>query len=112
MIDLEAIKSRHEKAHDSVHSAHSDRGVLIAEVERLRAEADLLRTGIEATRAYADRVEAELLSLRGERAAVVAWLHRMERNARHWGGKDDERADIYTRLADVFECGEHRKEES
>jgi hypothetical protein len=38
MIDLEAIKSRHEKAQDSVHSAHRDRGVLIAEVERLRAE--------------------------------------------------------------------------
>lgn len=48
----------------------------------------------------------------GERDDVVAWLQRMARNARHWGGEENERAEIYDRLVDVFECGEHRREES
>jgi hypothetical protein len=46
-----------------------------------------------------------------ERAAVVAWLKRMAGNARHWGGDDNTRAEIYDNLVDVFECGEHRSEE-
>lgn len=50
----------------------------------------------------------EVRYLRGERAAVVAWLQRMASNARHWGGDENERAEIYDRLVDVFECGEHR----
>jgi uncharacterized small protein (DUF1192 family) len=46
---------------------------LRAEVERLRAEIDLLRTSREATRAYADRVEAEVLALRstGSRSSAA-----------------------------------------
>jgi hypothetical protein len=49
------------------------------EVERLRDEADLLRTGREAARCYADRVEAEVQDLRGERAARAALVAEMER---------------------------------
>ena len=81
-----------------------ERSASVAEVERLREL--LLNAGWPRE---ADGI-AELAQ-QAERAAAVAWLHRMERNARHWGGKDDARADIYARLADVFECGEHRKEE-
>lgn len=49
--------------------------------------------------------------LRRERADSVAWLQRMARNARHWGGEENERAEIYDRLVDVFECGEHHRKE-
>jgi hypothetical protein len=107
MTDINAIKARHEKAHDSVHSAHGDRGVLIAEVERLRDEADLLRTAREATRAYADRVEAEVVALRGERAAVVAWLRAESRVA---GVSPDERR-MLAYASSHIERGEHRREE-
>jgi len=108
MIDLNAIKHRHldpERMKGRTYYAghlELDLAALVAEVERLReqrvASTAALLKGYETGKAE-------------ERAAVVAWLHRMERNARHWGGKDDERADIYARLADVFECGEHRSEE-
>ena len=84
---------------------------LRTEVEKLRAERDHFREAWAAAQARLDCGVDSAEAVREERAAVVAWLHRMERNARHWGGKDDERADIYARLADVFECGEHRKEE-
>lgn len=90
---------------------------LRAEVERLRAEAlereeRTARIMLEAERhrRIADEAVERIESAETERAAVLSWLHRMERNARHWGGKDDERADIYARLADVFECGEHLDE--
>ena len=90
---------------------------LRAEVERLRAEAlereeRTARIMLEAERhrRIADEAVERIESSETERAAVLSWLHRMERNARHWGGKDDERADIYARLADVFECGEHLDE--
>jgi hypothetical protein len=46
-----------------------------------------------------------------ERQNVVAWLKRMAGNARHWGGDDNTRAEIYDNIVDVFECGEHRREE-
>ena len=39
----------------------SEAKTLLAEIERLRAEVELLRTGREAARCYADRVEAEAL---------------------------------------------------
>ena len=55
---------------------------LVAEVERLRDEAVLLRTGRDAARDYADRVEREVLYLRGERAAIVEYL-RERANAEH-----------------------------
>lgn len=72
--------------------------------EKVVEERDALREELAAK-------DKEIERLRGERPDVVAWLRRMERNAIHWSGKqDNERADIYHRLADVFECGEHRKE--
>ena len=81
---------------DFIAHAPADIGALIAEVE-------LLRTGRDVSRAYADRLEAEALVLRGERAAVVAWL----------------RAEAYLTLyeaspwdiSDLIERGEHRREE-
>ena len=71
--------------------------------EKLRLERDALCEELA-------EKKKEIEWLRGERPDVVAWLQRMARNARHWGGKNDDRAEIYDRLADVFECGEHRKE--
>ena len=81
--------------------APSDIAALVAEVERLRDEAELLRTGREAARCYADRVEAEVVVLRGERAAVVAWLRQAS-----------ERMNDATlaHAADCVEDGEHRRE--
>ncbi len=85
---------------------------LIAEVERLRTEADLLRAGLEATRAYADRVESEALSLRGERAAVVSWLlARAGETANRRPGNENEISLTYSLAADFIERGEHRREE-
>lgn len=85
---------------------------LVAEVERLRDEADLLRSGLEATRAYADRLETEVLSLRGERAAAVAWLlARARETANRRPGNENEISLTYSLVADMFERGEHRREE-
>jgi hypothetical protein len=85
---------------------------LVAEVERLRDEADLLRAGLEATRAYADRAESEALSLRGERATVVAWLlARAEETANRRPGNENEISLTYSLAADFIERGEHRREE-
>jgi len=76
---------------------------IIAEVERLRGEVDLLRTGREAARSYADRVEAKVVALRGERAAVVAFLT----------GENDARCRfISDHVAMRIERGEHRREET
>ena len=36
--ELQAVKRRHEAALDSAYSSHADRGVLLAEVLRLRAQ--------------------------------------------------------------------------
>jgi len=77
---------------------------LVAEVERLREM--LLNAGWPR-----ESEELAALALQYERAAVVAWLKRMAGNARHWGGDDNTRAEIYDNLVDVFECGEHRKED-
>jgi hypothetical protein len=78
---------------------------LRVEVERLRAHNIELQTlGVSLHKAAAAGRDAE-------RAAVVAWLQRMAGNARHWGGDDNIRAEIYDNLVDVFECGEHRSEE-
>ena len=112
----------------------SEAKTLLAEIERLRAEVDLLRTGREATRCYADRVEAEVEAARTEavtmrtwaeeaakaenenaedarreRAAVVAWL-RVPRvygtDALLWQGFSR----VLGILADAIENGEHRRE--
>ena len=88
----------------------SEATTLLAEIERLRAEAELLRTGREAARCYADRVEAEVVVLRGERAAVVAWL-RAEVDAAmemHL----PVRAATFLECAEAIERGEHRREEN
>jgi hypothetical protein len=97
---------------DAVLIAHApgDIAALVAEVERLRADNARIMLEAERHRRIADEAVERIESAETERAAVLSWLHRMERNARHWGGKDDERADIYARLADVFECGEHLDE--
>ena len=96
----------------------SEAKTLLAEIERLRAEVDLLRTGREAARCYADRVEAEVLVLRGERAAeraaVVAWLRAqvktwMESYTTSWAF---ERARCLDHTANAIESGEHRREEA
>ena len=88
-----------------------DFNALVAEVKRLRDEADLLRAGLEATRTYADRVEAEVLYLRGERPAAVAWLlARAGETANRSPGNENEISLIYSLVADMFERGEHRKE--
>lgn len=47
-----------------------DAAVLIGEVQRLRDDADLLRTGREVTRTYADRVESELTRMERESTEV------------------------------------------
>ena len=105
MLDIQAIIDRHltdEKMQGKTfYEGHVviDLNNAIQEIKELRAALTTMQGAYE-------------LGVDTERAAVVAWLHRMERNARHWGGKDDERADIYARLADVFECGEHLKETS
>ena len=89
--------------------APSDIAALVAEVERLRDEAELLRTGRDVTRSYTERVEAEGLALRGEvervRAAVATYLR---------GLADDYGVCIDLSLAeqaDKIESGEHRREE-
>jgi len=95
----------------------SEAKALLAEIERLRAEVDLLRTGREAARSYADRVEAEVVALRGadvrERATVVAWLRAQGRAwmatySTEWGFH---RARCLEQTADAIERGEHRREE-
>jgi hypothetical protein len=88
--------------------APSDIAALVAEVERLRDEAELLRTGRDVTRSYTERVEAEGLALRGEvervRAAVATYLR---------GLADDYGVCIDLSLAeqaDIIERGEYRRE--
>ena len=88
----------------------SEATTLLAEIERLRAEVDLLRTGREAARCYADRVEAEVLSLRGERAAVVAWLRDKADTTMRPGFARQTLA--LMDAADAIERGEHRREEN
>lgn len=85
----------------------SEAKALLAEIERLRAEVDLLRTGREAARSYADRVEAEVVALRGERAAVVAWLREVADAPETW--VDD--AIALRGASTSIERGEHRRED-
>lgn len=87
-IDLDAIKARLSAATsgpwwtdetaemDAVLIAHApgDIAALVAEVERLGGDADLLRTGLDATRAYADRVEREVERLRQACIAYIATI--------------------------------------
>ena len=55
-------------------------------------------------------LETEVARLRGEaareRAAVVAWIRRVAKDARDWS----EHADVYDAIADNIENGEHRRE--
>jgi hypothetical protein len=83
---------------------------LLAEVQQLRAIIGDQQILLDEHRM--DNQHAHEEGGNAERAAVVAWLQRMARNARHWGGDDNIRAEIYDSLVDVFECGEHRREET
>jgi hypothetical protein len=81
-----------------------------ADIDGLVAEVELLRTSREVTRDYADRVEAEVLALRGERAAVVAWL----REQREYGTDallGQGFANVCNILSNEIERGSHRREE-
>ena len=49
----------------------------------------------------------EVLPLRGEREAVVAWLRHLATDSREWSGV----AYVYDGLADAIESGEHRLKE-
>lgn len=85
---------------------------LVARMQQMQAERDHFRNAWAAAQARLDCGTDATEAVRYECALVVAWLRRMEKNAIYWSGKqDNERADIYHRLADVFECGEHREEQ-
>ena len=123
-IDLDAIKARLDVATSGpwwtdetaemdavlIANAPGDITALVAEVERLRDEAVLLRTGRDAAREYADRVEADVLFLRGERTAederadVVAYLaHAREFPFTHASGIPA----VLDALYDLIEQGHH-----
>jgi hypothetical protein len=56
---------------------------------------------------------AEVERLRGERAAVVAWLRTRERQIENWPpGGMNEVSLTYSIIADEIERGEHRREEA
>lgn len=110
---------------------------MIAEIERLRAEADLLRTGRDVTREHADRLEAETKRLRASLHATRRVRDTLRLRLTHLSAillrADDlateaERAAVATYLrgladdygvcidlslaeqADIIERGEHRRE--
>jgi hypothetical protein len=57
-------------------------------------------------------LRAEVERLRGERAAVVAWLRTRERQIENWPpGGMNEISLTYNIIADDIERGEHRREE-
>jgi hypothetical protein len=66
--------------------------------------------GRDVTRAYADRLEAEVVELRGERAAVVASLRaEAEAEAQTYTVQAAEWARRIDNIADGIERGEHRE---
>ena len=81
--ELGTMTQRHTRARDSVASAHKDRGVLLAEVERLRGEVEQ------------------------ERVAVVTWLRDVGCRMAH----GSEHEFVLLSVADAIENGEHRREE-
>ena len=83
----------------------------LAETDQGLPEENELRVRADPAEDKGARINAYVSGSLDEREAVVAWLQRMSGNARHWGGSADERAEIYDRLVDVFECGEHREEQ-
>jgi len=105
--DILVTLQEYRRKHPAKSISFEMEGELVAEVERLRDEADLLRTAREATRAYADRVEAEVLALRGERAAVVAWLREVADAPETYVNE----AIALRGAALGIERGEHRREE-
>jgi len=76
---------------------------LVAEVERLRAEADEMRRWAEEA-AHAENLNAQ--DAQKERAAVVAWLRDVAR--RDWRATT---AYSMTRAVEAIERGAHRREE-
>lgn len=101
-IDLDAIEARiaggiygdDRMSKEERNDAFSALAEIIAEVERLRAEVDLLRQEASIRRNINDGLAAEVDA---ERAAVVAYL--------------EARGGICLHLADDIEHGEHRREE-
>ena len=96
MIDIKAIKNRHTAGMDSGGSAHQDREVLLAEVERLQhdiADLQMLRDEHQMDNMHAFQEGGE-----DERRKVVAWL-RTTQPPRMWAALLD--------AADIIERGEH-----
>lgn len=103
MIDLKAIKNRHAAGMDSGGSAHQDREVLLAEVERLQhdiADLQMLRDEHQMDNMHAFQEGGE-----DERRKVVAWLL-------NWQGTMDDRIthDDVDHAISCIERGEHLKE--
>lgn len=86
-------------------SPHEARA-LVAEVERLRAEADEMRRWAEEA-AHAENLNAQ--DAQKERAAVVAWL-RAPCDSPWW--RTCEVCKERGHIADAIERGEHRREET
>jgi uncharacterized protein YlxW (UPF0749 family) len=106
VVDIKAIKTRHTAGMDSRQSAHQDREDLLAEVERLQhdiADLQMLRDEHQMDVMHAFQEGGE-----EERRKVVA--HLRER-AVHGAGNTITVEDACTVLADLFERGDHRREE-
>lgn len=113
MIDLEEIK-RH-RARWTPDDGTSP-PTICEHVDALGAAAERLQHDIADFQMLRDEHQMDVMHAFQEggstRAAkVIAWLQRMVRNTRHWGREENERAEIYDRLVNVFECGEHCHEE-
>ena len=67
----------------------AESGILIGEINRLRKE---------------------LEELRGERAAVVAWLRERHTATQEWDGRVNAVSHTYEHAANIIERGEHRSE--
>lgn len=112
-IDLDAIEARiaagiygdDRLSKEERNDAFSALAEVIAEVETLRAEVDLLQQEARIRKAINEGLASEVAK---ERAAVVAWLRTGE-PVEVWhqavGGT------CYTTAADAIERGEHRREE-
>ena len=92
-------------AHEADEAVTTLLGHAPADLTALIAEVELLRTGRDVSRAYADRLEAEALVLRGERAAVLAYLR-----AAYSPNTIVPLPDFLAALLRMVEKGEHHRE--
>jgi hypothetical protein len=87
----------------------AEAAALVAEVERLRAEADEMRRWAEEA-AHAENLNAQ--DAQKERAAVVAWLREeAEPSPQSFTVRGKEWAKRIDDIADCIERGEHRRHE-